>query len=69
LIAYIKKLEKNQNHPKIDELRKLQREAQFLFDFIEAENSTGFHAPQESARVLIKSLDKVRQGEVLLGSE
>ncbi len=30
----------------------LQRRAQFYFDFIEAENSTGFHAPQEAARVL-----------------
>ena len=30
----------------------LQRRAQFYLDFIEAENSTGFHAPQEAARVL-----------------
>jgi len=66
LVSYIKKLEKNQNHPKIKEMRRYQREAQFLFDFMEAENSNGFHAPQESARILLKSLDLIRKGEELL---
>jgi len=40
-----------------------QRKATFLFDFVEAENSTGFHAPQESARVLMLSLDYARKGQ------
>ncbi|MCL5271020.1 MAG: ammonia-forming cytochrome c nitrite reductase subunit c552 [bacterium] len=44
----------------------LQRQAQFLLDFIEAENSMGFHAPQETARVLFLSLDKTRQGQAAL---
>ena len=35
--------------------RDLQRQAQFLLDFIEAENSMGFHAPQEAMRVLANS--------------
>jgi len=39
-----------------------QRRAQFLLDFAEAENSTGFHADQEGARVLAKSLDHSRKG-------
>jgi nitrite reductase (cytochrome c-552) len=46
--------------------RYLQRRAQFLFDFVEAENSTGFHAPQEAARVLFLSLDASRQGQLSL---
>jgi nitrite reductase (cytochrome c-552) len=46
------------------EPRRLQREAQFLLDFIEAENSMGFHAPQESARVLAESIDRSRLGQV-----
>ena len=46
--------------------RGLQKEAQFLFDFVEAENSSGFHAPQESARVLGLSIEKVRQGQKLV---
>jgi nitrite reductase (cytochrome c-552) len=44
--------------------RKRQREAQFLLDFVEAENSTGFHAPQESARILGESIDRSRRGQV-----
>ena len=46
--------------------RGFQKKAQFLVDFIEAENSMGFHAPQEAARVLVKSVDYSRQGQVAL---
>jgi nitrite reductase (cytochrome c-552) len=41
-----------------------QRKAQFYLDFIEAENSMGFHASQESARVLAESIDASRKGQV-----
>ena len=44
----------------------LQRRAQFYLDFVEAENSTGFHAPQEAARVLGESIDFSRQGQIAL---
>jgi nitrite reductase (cytochrome c-552) len=43
-----------------------QRKAQFLLDFVESENSTGFHAPQEAARVLGVSIDLARQGQLAL---
>jgi nitrite reductase (cytochrome c-552) len=43
-----------------------QRKATFLLDFVEAENSTGFHAPQEAARILFQSLDYARQGQMAL---
>jgi nitrite reductase (cytochrome c-552) len=43
-----------------------QRQAQFLLDFIEAENSMGFHAPQEAMRVLALSLDHARKGQLAL---
>ena len=43
-----------------------QRQAQFLLDFIEAENSMGFHAPQEAMRVLALSLDHARKGQMAL---
>ena len=46
--------------------RELQRKAQFLLDFVEAENSTGFHAPQEAARILGESIDFARQGQLAL---
>ncbi|QJR15616.1 ammonia-forming cytochrome c nitrite reductase subunit c552 [Usitatibacter palustris] len=44
----------------------LQRRAQFYLDFAEAENSTGFHAPQEGARILGESMDFARQGQIAL---
>ena len=46
--------------------RQFQRKAQFLLDFIEAENSMGFHAPQEAARVLVHSVDYSRKGQEAL---
>jgi nitrite reductase (cytochrome c-552) len=46
------------------EARELQRKAQWRLDFIAAENSMGFHAPQEAARVLGEAADFARQGEV-----
>lgn len=41
-----------------------QRKAQWRLDFIAAENSMGFHAPQEAARVLAEAIDYFRQGQV-----
>ena len=49
--------------------RGFQRKAQFLLDFVEAENSSGFHAPQEAARVLGLSIDYSRQGQVAVRDE
>ena len=40
-----------------------QRKAQFYLDYVEAENSTGFHAPQEAARILGQSIDFSRKGQ------
>jgi nitrite reductase (cytochrome c-552) len=42
----------------------LQRKAQWRLDFVAAENSMGFHAPQEAAKVLGEAIDYARQGEV-----
>jgi nitrite reductase (cytochrome c-552) len=42
----------------------LQRQAQWRLDFIAAENSMGFHAPQEAARILAEAADYARQGQV-----
>ena len=46
--------------------QELQRKAQFFLDFVEAENSTGFHAPQEAARILAEAIDFARQGQLAL---
>ena len=50
----------------LDAARRHQRRAQFLLDFIEAENSMGFHADQEAVRVLALSLDETRRGQASL---
>jgi len=42
----------------------LQRRAQWRLDYIAAENSMGFHAPQEAARVLGEAADYARQGQL-----
>ena len=46
--------------------RRHQRRAQFFLDFIEAENSMGFHAGQEAMRVLALSIDETRRGQTTL---
>jgi formate-dependent nitrite reductase cytochrome c552 subunit len=45
--------------------QELQRKAQWRLDFVAAENSMGFHAPQESARILAESIDDGRRGQLI----
>jgi nitrite reductase (cytochrome c-552) len=42
----------------------MQRKAQWRLDYVAAENSMGFHAPQEAARILGEAADLARQGQV-----
>jgi nitrite reductase (cytochrome c-552) len=42
----------------------MQRKAQWLIEYVAAENSMGFHAPQEAARILGEAADLARQGQV-----
>jgi nitrite reductase (cytochrome c-552) len=50
--------------PALKELEELQRAAQWRLDFVAAENSMGFHAPQELARILGESIDLSRQAQL-----
>jgi nitrite reductase (cytochrome c-552) len=54
---------------RLDSARVYQRRAQFLIDFVEAENSMGFHADQEAARTLALALNHVRIGQAMLRGE
>jgi len=54
---------------RIEAARTYHRRAQFLADFIEAENSMGFHADQEAARVLGLAINYARLGVVALYGE
>ncbi len=49
--------------------RALQRKAQWRLDFVYAENSMGFHAPQEAGRILAEAIDYARQGQLALPKE
>ena len=68
LVALIEDLkaakEAGRSDEELKEARSFQRRASFFVDFAEAENSTGFHAPQESARVLAMSIDASRKGQL-----
>jgi nitrite reductase (cytochrome c-552) len=52
------------NDEQLKAARGHQRKAQFYLDFVEAENSMGFHAPQESARILGESINSSRLGQI-----
>lgn len=46
-----------------------QRRAQFYLDFIESENSNGFHASQEATRILGESINFSRKGQVAIRAQ
>jgi len=50
----------------LDKARKLHRRAQWRVDYVNAENSRGFHAAQEGARILGEAIDFARQGQIEL---
>ncbi len=49
----------------LTQARELHRQAQMRWDFISAENSMGFHNPEEALRILADSIDLARQAENL----
>ncbi len=72
LTSYINDLKQTKNTmepKKLEQAHDYHRRAQFLLDFVEAENSMGFHAPEETLRLLGLSIDASRKGQVLLKSK
>jgi nitrite reductase (cytochrome c-552) len=70
LMEYIAELgvakEKFKDPQSLNEAYQYQKRAQFYLDFIEAENSMGFHAPGEAMRVLGLSIENTRKGQKTL---
>ena len=62
--AIVKAKSEGATREQLEPALRLQRRAQWRLDFIAAENSMGFHAPQEAARVLGEAIDFARQGQV-----
>jgi nitrite reductase (cytochrome c-552) len=54
------------NSPALLAAHDFQRKAQWYLDYVEAENSGGFHAPQESARLLSESINNSRKGQIAI---
>ena len=50
----------------LEPARAMHRRAQFYLDFVEAENSTGFHAPLEAARILGEAMNYARLGQIMV---
>ena len=50
----------------LKEARQFHRKASFYIDFVEAENSAGFHADQEAVRILGEAINFVRLGQAAL---
>ncbi len=48
----------------LEAARTLHRSAQMRWDFVSSENSTGFHSPQEAARILAEAIDLARQAQI-----
>jgi len=48
----------------LNDARGLHRQAQFLWDFVSAENSMGFHNPEYSLSILARSIDLARQAQM-----
>ena len=49
----------------LDQARKLHREAQFMWDIVSAENSTGFHNPEYALKILADATNRARQAQML----
>lgn len=49
----------------LQRIENLMRSAAWRLDFVASENSMGFHAPQESARILGEAIDLFRQAQLL----
>jgi len=59
------KVESSQDQVNLNKIAELHRKAQWRLDFVAAENSMGFHAPQEAARILAESIDYFRQAQLM----
>lgn len=62
--AIVMAMQKGISETKLEEARALHRRAFMRFDFISAENSMGFHSPQEATRILGAAIDYGRLAEL-----
>ena len=63
LDAIVMAQENGATEAQLKPIRDLQRKAMWRLDYISSENSKGFHADQEAARILGESIDYSRQAQ------
>jgi nitrite reductase (cytochrome c-552) len=56
--------ERGYSDEQLEAARHMQRRASFMVDYVESENSTGFHAGQEAVRILGESINYSRMGQM-----
>jgi nitrite reductase (cytochrome c-552) len=69
VVELIKDIQANQgkvSEADLNTARDFHRKAQFFLDYVEAENSMGFHAPGEALRILNDANDYARKGQLAL---
>jgi len=54
----------NADATKLDEAREMHRDAQFMWDFVSAENSMGFHNPEYILKILADATNLARQAQM-----
>ncbi len=55
----------NADQELLNQARDLHRKSQFMWDFVSAENSTGFHNPEYALEILAESTNLARQAQML----
>jgi nitrite reductase (cytochrome c-552) len=55
----------NADQALLDQARNLHRKAQFMWDFLSAENSTGFHNPEYALKICAEATNLARQAQML----
>ena len=53
------------NSALLDQAKQLYRKGQFIWDFVAAENSTGFHNPEYALKNLAEATNLARQAQML----
>lgn len=56
---------KNADPGLLEQARSLHRKAQYMWDFVSAENSTGFHNPEYALKILADATNYARQAQML----
>ncbi len=67
--AIVRAKEEGATDDQLSEALRYHRRGQMRWDFVFSENSTGFHSPQEAARILAGAVDFARRAELAIPAD